>query len=125
MNFSKEIFDPLEMNTTKFYLTDDDRSRFQPLWIPNGSLKGYTNDLDELTYNDSNRAYFGDEGLKSTMLDFSNFCKMLVNQGNFNGIQIISKESINEMTDSYSKTDGDAFDYGYSLFVLKDSELDC
>ena len=28
------------------------------------------------------------------------------------------------MTDSYSKTDGDAFDYGYSLFVLKDSELD-
>ena len=120
----KEIFDPLEMNTTKFYLTDDDRGKFQPLWINNGSLKGYTNDLDQLTYNESNRAYFGGEGLTSTMLDYSNFCKMLVNQGNFNGIQIISKESINEMTDSYSKTDGDAFDYGYSLFVLKDSELD-
>ena len=120
----KEIFDPLKMNTTKFYLTDDDRSKFQPLWINNGSLKGYTNDLDQLTYNESNRAYFGGEGLTSTMLDYSNFCKMLVNQGNFNGIQIISKESIDEMTDSYSKNDGDAFDYGYSLFVLRDSELD-
>lgn len=120
----KEIFDPLKMNTTKFYLTDDDRSKFQPLWINNGTLKGYTNDLDQLTYNESNRAYFGGEGLTSTMLDYSNFCKMLVNQGNFEGIQIISKESIDEMTGSYSETDGDAFDYGYSLFILKDSELD-
>ena len=44
----KEIFDPLEMNTTKFYLTDD-KEADSNLWINNGSLKGYTNDLDELT----------------------------------------------------------------------------
>jgi len=119
-----EIFDPLDMTDTKFYLTAYDRQRFQPLYINNESLKGYTNDLDELTYDINNKAYFGGEGLTSTIADYSNFCKMLTNGGTFNGEKIISQKSINEMTQSYTKTDNDPFDYGYSLFVLSNSELD-
>ena len=49
---------------------------------------------------------------------------MLVQGGNYEGKQIISQKSIDEMTGSYSKLDDDPFDYGYSLFVLSDPELD-
>ena len=119
-----EIFNPLKMKDTKFYLTSKDRLRFQPLYINNGSLKGYTNDLDELSYDINNKAYFGGEGLTSTLNDYSKFCQMLVQGGNYEGKQIISQKSIDEMTGSYSKLDDDPFDYGYSLFVLSDPEFD-
>jgi CubicO group peptidase (beta-lactamase class C family) len=120
----EKIFDPLNMDETKFYLTKSDRDRFQPLYINNGSLKGFTNDLDELTYDINNKAYFGGEGLVSTLDDYSNFCQMLLNGGSFEGKKIISQESINMMTKSYSKIEDDPFDYGFSFFVLRDPDLD-
>ena len=119
-----EMFDPLEMDDTKFYLTEDDRQRFQPLYINNGSLKGFTFEMDEMSYDINNKAYFGGEGLTSTMNDYANFCQMLVNGGIFKGKEIISQESIDMMTKTYSQIDGDPFDYGFSLFVLRDPELD-
>ena len=120
----EEIFDPLEMGDTKFYLTDRERKHFQPLWINNESLKGYTDNLDELTYDYENKAYFGGEGLVSTLSDYSKFCQMLLNNGSLNGHNIISKKSIDEMTQPYSKIPDDPFDIGYSLFVLRDSKAD-
>ena len=120
----EKIFDPLNMDETKFYLTKSDRERFQPLYINNGSLKGFTNNLDELTYDINNKAYFGGEGLTSTLDDYSNFCQMLLNGGSFEGKKIISQESINMMTKAYSKIENDPFDYGFSFFVLRDPDLD-
>ncbi|MDA1288807.1 MAG: serine hydrolase [Bacteroidetes bacterium] len=120
----EELFDPLHMEDTKFYLTSKDRLRFQPLFINNGSLKGYTNSLDELSYDINNKAYFGGEGLTSTLKDYKNFCQMLVQGGKYQGKQIITQKSIDEMTGSYSSIEDDPFDYGYSLFVLSDPELD-
>jgi CubicO group peptidase (beta-lactamase class C family) len=120
----EKIFDPLKMDETKFYLTKSDRDRFQPLYINNGSIKGFTNTLDELSYDINNKAYFGGEGLVSTLDDYSNFCQMLLNGGSFEGKKIISQESINMMTKSYSKIEGEPFDYGFSLFVLKNPVLD-
>lgn len=120
----EKIFDPLNMDETKFYLTKSDRERFQPLYINNGSLKGFTNNLDELTYDINNKAYFGGEGLTSTLDDYSNFCQMLLNGGSFEGKKIISQESISMMTKAYSKIENDPFDYGFSFFVLRDPDLD-
>lgn len=125
------IFDPLNMNETKFYLTEEERERFQPLFINSNSLVGFTNLLDEMSYDIDNRAYFGGEGLVSTMSDYANFCKMLLNKGTYNGNKIISSASIDMMTSKYSigrpnefASIGDPFYYGFSLFVLDDPELD-
>ena len=96
------IFDPLDMNETKFYLTVEDRDRFQPLYINSQSLKGFTNFLDEMTYDINNKAYFGGEGLVSTMSDYSKFCIMLLNKGVYNKKKIISESSIKMMTRKYS-----------------------
>ncbi len=118
------IFDPLEMNNTKFYLTKKDREYFQPLFINDGKLIGYTNYLDELSYDENNRAYFGGEGLVSTLSDYSNFCKMLLNNGIYNGRRIISKSSIKLMTNNYTQLEYNPFHYGFSLFVLNNSRFD-
>ena len=129
----KELFDPLEMNETKFYLTEEERERFQPLFINTGALKGFTYELNELSYKKNNEAYFGGEGLVSTLGDYSNFCKMLLNGGAYNGHKIISQNSINLMTKKYSQsypseefadTRKLGFYYGFSLFVLENPEID-
>ena len=129
----KELFDPLEMNETKFYLTKQERDRFQPLFINTGALKGFTYELNELSYKKNNEAYFGGEGLVSTLGDYSNFCKMLLNGGSYNGKKIISQNSINLMTKKYSQSYPNeefadtrklGFYYGFSLFVLENPEID-
>ena len=129
----KELLDPLEMNETKFHLTEEDKARFQPLFINTGSLKGFTYELNELSYKKNNEAYFGGEGLISTLGDYSNFCKMLLNGGSYNGKKIITQNSINLMTKKYSQSYPNeeyadtrklGFYYGFSLFVLENSEID-
>jgi CubicO group peptidase (beta-lactamase class C family) len=129
----KELFDPLEMNETKFHLTKQERDRFQPLFINTGALKGFTYELNELSYKKNNEAYFGGEGLVSTLGDYSNFCKMLLNGGSYNGKKIISQNSINLMTKKYSQSYPNeefadtrklGFYYGFSLFVLENPEID-
>ena len=125
------IFDPLGMNETKFYLTPEDRKRFQPLFINSGSLKGFTNFLDEMTYDVNNRAYFGGEGLVSTMRDYSKFCQMLLNNGELNGNKIIDRSSIDLMVEKHSDLESDpflnineGFHLGFSVFVLNDPKKD-
>ena len=129
----EEIFEPLDMSETKFHLTQQDRSRFQPLYINFGTIKGFTTELDELTYEESNSAYFGGEGLISTMNDYSNFCIMLLNGGIYKGKRIISEKSIGVMTAKYSSsypkeefadTSKLGFNYGFSMFVLDDPIVD-
>ena len=70
------LFDPMDMKETKFYLTTEERERIQPLFInrlPNTpfnpsdtSLKGFTYLLDEQTYDINNFAHYGGEGLEGT-----------------------------------------------------------
>ncbi len=127
----ESIFDPLGMNETKFYLTSEDRERFQPLFINSGALKGFTNFLDEMTYEENNKAYFGGEGLVSTMKDYAKFCKMLLNNGELNGAKIINRSSIDLMLEKHSVLEpdpfldiNDGFHFGFSVFVLNDPSKD-
>ena len=144
--FLKEnIFDQLGMNDTKFHLTEEERTRFQPLRVniksksafnqTDYNLDGYTAALDGYSYDEKNKAHFGGEGLVSTMSDFSKFCEMLVNNGLYNNQQIISKKSIKIMTDKYTNGYPDpnepyAFpDYegnymGFTFVVSENPEID-
>ena len=141
----ENLFKPLEMNETKFHLTIEERERFQPLFInrianspmnpSNNSLKGFTNQLDQLSYSIDNKAYMGSGGLVSTMSDYSNFCQMLVDRGSFKGKQIISEKSFDLMlqkhTEPYPNEDepylfpdmpGHYFAFNFS--VLENEEVD-
>ena len=119
----QRIFDPLDMMNTKFYLTSEDRNKFQPLYLNSMSIKEFTNSYDELHYEKDNHAYFGGEGLVSTLEDYAKFCKMLLNGGELQGQRIISKNSIELMTEKHSEGD-DGFYNAFSLFVLEDPVKD-
>lgn len=128
------IFDPLGMKDTKFYLTDDERkNRFQPLFMNSANLKGFTTELDYLSYAEGSQAYFGGEGLVSTLADYSKFCQMLLDDGRFEGNRIISKKSIRLMTEKHSEgyplnenapKNYPGFYLGFSFFILEDPEVD-
>ncbi len=136
--FLKEfIFDPIEMNSTKFYVTDDERKLFQPLYIKNENIRGFSIDGfssfgDIMLYEDGNKTPLGAEGLVSTTDDFSKFCLMLLNNGNYNGKQILKPESIDFMTSKFSEgypiedramQNLDGFYYGLSVFVLENPKV--
>ena len=88
--------------------------------------------LDENTYSPSSKAHFGGEGLVSTMNDYSKFCEMLVNKGEFKGKKIMSEKSIKLMKKKWSDwpRGNDLFDKmegyhnGFSVFVLNNPKED-
>ena len=72
----ESILDPLGMMDTKFYLTPEDRLRFQPLHIrTEDGFRPGTRAEDELYYDPDSQLYLGGEGLVSTMNDFGRFCR--------------------------------------------------
>ncbi len=130
----ESLFDPLEMDRTKFYVTDEERAElFQPVFVNSGHLKGFTSNLSWFTFNEDNHAYFGDVGLVSTLADYSKFCQMLVNGGRYKGQRVLSEKSIDLMTRKYSEgypneergePELAGFYRGMSLFVLEDPAAD-
>ena len=141
----ENLFEPLEMNNTKFYLTLDDRKKFQPLFInkiantaanpSTNSLKGFTNELDQLSYSEDNKNYLGSGGLVSTFSDYSNFCQMLVNEGEYNGNRILSEKSFQLMLEKHTEAfpnDNEPYLFpdlpgnyiAFNFSVLENPELD-
>tara|TARA_Y100000746_G_scaffold134499_1_gene115165 strand:- start:197 stop:1453 length:1257 start_codon:yes stop_codon:yes gene_type:complete len=107
--FKEEIFDPLEMNDTYFYIPDSKSERLVPVQTFNSGLSYNTN----IAYNDSwvifedkrfnvnypvegERVFFaGGCGLSSTVKDYYNFLSIFINDGKFKGKQIIEKTTNN------------------------------
>ena len=131
------LFTPLGMNSTKFYLTKEDKENFQPLFLNTSSIKGFLQDGitsrgNILTYDQNDKTNLGAEGLVTTTSDFMNFCKMLLNNGVYEGKKIISPESIKTMTKKYSegypKEDRSyqnqlGYYMGLSVYVLEDPSV--
>ncbi|NIG52841.1 serine hydrolase [Chitinophaga sp. Cy-1792] len=106
--FKERLFQPLGMNDTYFYLPEDKKSRLVPLYTedPNThtvhnigksvNLKGVDLWAD---YPKFNGTYFsGGGGLSSTTKDYAIFLQMLVNGGIYNGVRILSRNTVRIMT---------------------------
>ncbi|MFD2101486.1 serine hydrolase domain-containing protein [Flagellimonas iocasae] len=129
-DFMKErILIPLEMNHTKFHLTDEELKRLHPLLWTEGEVTGfYKHKYNELTYSKEPKLHFGGAGLVSTTKDYGNFCEMLLNKGTFKGHQILSPSSIDLMnTPINPELDKGTFigaSTGFSLYNLTDPVRD-
>jgi len=97
----KELFEPLEMKDSYFYLPDDKASRLVSLYS-----KDSLNTPLHICKNKSNcsypvagaKTYFsGGAGVVGTVKDYANFCKMLLNEGSFNGKQVLGRKTIDLM----------------------------
>jgi len=100
------ILDPLGMKDTWFYLPKDKQSRLVKLHTQNNAGKAilFTDSQKAYGYIDvdyplqKGNLYSGGAGLVSTVYDYAIFMQMMLNGGIYDGVRIISKNSVDMMT---------------------------
>jgi CubicO group peptidase (beta-lactamase class C family) len=117
----KRIFDPLEMNDTSFWLTEDQNARLvTPYKVVDGQCVADT--IDPLTYplTDRNRRYAeAGGGLFSTPRDIIKFYQMIAGKGEYRGVRILSEEAIRTLA---TKQTPEGTDAAYSVGMWTDGE---
>jgi CubicO group peptidase (beta-lactamase class C family) len=107
--FLKErIYGPLGMKDSTYYLTEEQVKRTAPTIKSDAEFRqGKVH--DPLAYYSVNKDYSsGNAGLFSTAPDLEKYCKMILNQGSYNGKQIIKPGLVHLMTSIQSPEGTDA-----------------
>lgn len=117
---NKEIFEPLAMKDTGFWLPEEKRDRLVKTYADNGKgeLMLYTgNHLGIIHQMDRNPAFeSGGAGLVSTIDDYSRFTKMLMNEGSLDGVQILRPKTVQYLTSgTLSTAQQKSFDLWHTL----------
>jgi len=115
----QRIFKPLKMKDTCFYLPGEKLTRLSAIWISDGKGK-----LEKMTdgpkeegdysyspsfqYKGPKMYYSGGAGIVSTASDYFRFCQMLLNQGELDGVRLLSRKSVELMTATNHTGDLDA-----------------
>ncbi|GGG01806.1 serine hydrolase domain-containing protein [Paenibacillus aceti] len=98
----KEIFEPLEMKDTGFWLPEEKRNRLVKTYQDDGagglnlyaeSHLGIRHQMDQEPAFES-----GGAGLASTIDDAAKFTTMLLNQGSYNGVQLLRPRTVQYLT---------------------------
>lgn len=128
--FTDEIFKPLGMHDTYFYLPDDKAGRLVTLYgyTDDGGLVAHEGSGSDFEVNDAlypvigARSYFsGGAGLSSTASDYALFLQMLLNDGELNGVRLLSRKSVELMRTGRVDWDGDdVADFGLGFRVVAD-----
>ncbi|HMQ69930.1 MAG TPA: serine hydrolase domain-containing protein [Ignavibacteria bacterium] len=92
----ENIFKPLEMNSTGFTVDKEEIQNVASLYVIEDSKLSKAGNNEDLTDRITNFPK-GNGGLLSTVHDYSNFCLMLLNEGEFNGKQFLKKETVKEL----------------------------
>jgi CubicO group peptidase (beta-lactamase class C family) len=96
--FQNEIFNPLEMNDTFFYLPEDKKDRLVPVLYKNENEWSIFKDTRfNINYpiEGAKRFYSGGAGLSSTVEDYYKFLSVFLNNGKYGLKQIISPSTNN------------------------------
>jgi len=126
--FQDEIFAPLGMTDTYFYLPDSKAGRLVTLYADVDGLRvsdGTEADikLDNPRYPvEGAKAYFsGGAGLSSTAYDYARFVQMLLNEGELDGQRVLGRKSVELMRSARIDWDDDGVaDFGLGFRVLRD-----
>lgn len=136
--FRTRIFEPLGMKDTYFfppdnkldrlataytYYADSGLNRFPDTPIREGSFV-YSADYPS---NGPKKLFSGGAGLVSTAMDYARFCQMMLDEGKFGNMHLLSRKSVELMThDQLGKISSDqAFGLGFGVEGIKEplSEL--
>jgi CubicO group peptidase (beta-lactamase class C family) len=128
--FAEHILGPLGMEDTYFYLPDDKRDRLATLYahVEGQGLVVSKGDESEIKMGNPNypvegaRTYFsGGAGLSSTAYDYARFIQMLLNEGELDGVRVLSRKSVELMRTPRFDYDGDSKpDIGLGFGVVTD-----
>jgi CubicO group peptidase (beta-lactamase class C family) len=102
MRFSEflktRLFDPLGMSDTAFWAPPEKIERFTSCYQPNEGGLGrglkLQDDAGKSTYATPPELEAGGGGLVSTLHDYMRFCRMMLNRGTLDGVQILSPKTV-------------------------------
>ena len=95
----KNLFSPLAMNDTSFWLTEKDRPRFAEVITRNndsGKMVDYP-DAPDRDFFKPDHEESGGGGLTSTTHDYARFVQMLLNKGELDGHRVLKAETVDLM----------------------------
>jgi CubicO group peptidase (beta-lactamase class C family) len=123
----KNIFQPLGMRDTYFYLPQDKISRLVKVQTKtDGKWTHFTDTFYDVEYpaKGARKFYSGGAGLSSTAKDYATFLQMYLNQGELNGKRLLSRTTVKTiLADQQGELMGGAkaeSGYGLAFGVLKD-----
>ena len=123
--FREEIFEPLEMNDTYFYLPTEKEDRLVPVLTKNENEWIIFED-DRFNENypiEGERKFFaGGCGLSSTVEDYYKFLSVFINNGNYKGKSFISKQT-NDLIFENQLPEEFGFGVGLAFGVVLDKDL--
>jgi len=121
----QEIFEPLGMDDTHFYLPEEKRGRLATVYRPKAGggieARPERNGMRSQGMYDKGPqvSFSGGAGLLSTASDYAKFLQMTLNGGEFNGERILSRKTIELMTTNHLGDipfrDGTGFGLGFSV----------
>lgn len=128
--FTEEIFTPLNMLDSHFYLPKSSTDRLVTLYAEAGQerltvSRGHESNiiLDNPRYpaGDGQSYFSGGAGVSSTAYDYARFIQMLLNNGELDGSQILSRKSVELMQSARIDSDGDQItDFGLGFEIIVD-----
>ncbi len=128
--FAEQLFQPLGMNDTYFYVPEAKADRLVTLYNDVdgvGLVEHQGSDLvsgvnDALYPIVGAKTYFsGGAGLSSTARDYARFLQMLLNDGELDGVRILGRKSVELMRTGRVDWDGDDVpDFGLGFVVVSD-----
>ncbi|MBN2377750.1 MAG: beta-lactamase family protein [Sedimentisphaerales bacterium] len=124
--FEKNIFKPLDMKDSAFYVTQGKRNRFSACYHPDGE-GGLKVGKEVASYQFLEPPTFlsGGGGLVSTARDYMRFCQMLLNEGELGSVRILKPETVEMMTQNQLPADvsfrpGQGFGLGFFVQLKED-----
>lgn len=113
------IFDPLGMNDTYFYLPAEKASRLVAVQFKeNGKWKKYPPTFYDTDYpvRGAKTFFAGGAGLSSTAKDYAVFLQMFLNGGEYNGVRLLSRTTVDLMlANQIGKVWGDTTEKNFGL----------
>lgn len=98
--FAERIFKPLQMTDSGFFVPEEKWSRLAVLYAPKrGGAPGIepsTSPAQE-SFKKKPALLLGGAGMVSTLDDYARFCTMLVNNGELDGVRILSRKTVELM----------------------------
>ena len=96
--FEERIFRPLGMKDSAFFVPEEKWSRLAVLYAPKqgGGIQRYSGHAQE-SYKKKPALLLGGAGSVSTLDDYARFCMMLLNDGELDGVRILSRKSVELM----------------------------
>ena len=125
--FLKErLFDPLGMTDTHFFLPEDKVGRLATVYssVGDGSRFERAPDPGRMVgqghyVNGPRKAFSAGAGVLSTATDYATFLQMMLNGGEFDGVRILSRKTVESMTSDHLGDvpfrDGQGFGLGFSI----------